>query len=145
MPRTSEPERGVYETRRANLRLLVAQYDGPTAFARRCGYRGPSYVSQMLSGHRDIHEDTARKIEALLGLPARWLDEARHGAELAPAPVDSTVLGATSTALLALLQQHRIELSDEKLLRVYELAYRDATAKGRVDEDYLRGLLRLAT
>lgn len=55
------------------------------------------------------------------------------------------MLGATSTALLALLQQHRIELSDEKLLRVYELAYRDATAKGRVDEDYLRGLLRLAT
>lgn len=144
MPRTGT-DRALYEQRRTNLRLLVAQYDGPTAFARRLDYNGPSYVSQMLSGHREIHEGTARKIERALGLPERWLDAARGAVAPAPVPVDDDALTATSAALLTILQQQQLVLSDEKLLRVYEMAYRDALAKGQVDEDYLRDLLRLAT
>lgn len=33
------------ETRRANLRVLVAQWGGPSSLATKLGYKGPSYNS----------------------------------------------------------------------------------------------------
>ncbi len=59
--------------RRTNLKLLTASSDSISAWARKYGFDA-TYVSQMLSGHRNIGEKTARKIEVSTGKPVGWLD-----------------------------------------------------------------------
>lgn len=65
----------IYEIRRDNLRLVVAER-GATSVAKACGYKGPSYISQMAGTNptRPIMEDNARKFETGLGLTKGWLD-----------------------------------------------------------------------
>ena len=67
---------GIEQTRRANLRKLVADSGGPTLLAQRLGYRNPSFIVQMTgpSPIREVSEKTARRIEASLGLPPLTLD-----------------------------------------------------------------------
>ena len=50
----------VMDTRRAKLKLLTGSQT-PTALAKLLGYSGPSYISQMIGGHRPITEKTARR------------------------------------------------------------------------------------
>lgn len=57
----------------ANLQTLVDQCDTPAAFARVYGC-SPSFVSQVLSGARNIGEKLARDLESKMGVPPGWLD-----------------------------------------------------------------------
>ena len=52
-------------TRLKNLKLLVRQWGGPASLAKKLKLSGPSYLSQLLSGHRPITEKTARKFETV--------------------------------------------------------------------------------
>lgn len=69
----------VFDTRRANLRLLADRYDGPSQLAAKLQLRHPSYLSQLIGPNpsRDISERTARAYEEKLGLAAGWLDVVR--------------------------------------------------------------------
>lgn len=58
-----------------NLRSLVRRYESQQAFAD-AAKLGVQYLNQLLKGHRNIGEKTARKIEASLKLDPGWLD---HG------------------------------------------------------------------
>lgn len=69
----------VIAIRKANLRLLLQQWEGPSTLAKKLGYAGPSYLSQIVGGHRPITEKTARDIEAKLDLPAGWMDRDKSG------------------------------------------------------------------
>jgi len=64
-----------FETRRDNLRFLVALYPSQSALAEIIGVH-PSYMNQLLHGRRNIGEKTARKIETAAGLDELWLDNA---------------------------------------------------------------------
>lgn len=75
------PMEAVHAARRANLRLLIAKYDGQQLLARKLAYN-KSYISQLVSGTKPyaISEKAARKIEEKLGLQSGWLDIARVSA-----------------------------------------------------------------
>lgn len=79
----------IYETRRENLRSLVAsQFNGRIAGLAEAVGKAPSYMSRCLTGkpeHRKrIGEQMARDIEEALFLDALWLDRAHEvGAPIA--------------------------------------------------------------
>ncbi len=62
-------------TRLQNLRRLVSDCDSQQAFADSDGL-SVQYLNQLLTGHRNIGEKTARKLEQSLRLESGWLD---HG------------------------------------------------------------------
>lgn len=68
----------LYETRRVNLRVLVAEH-GNGEISKAAGYKTASYLSQMIGAkaRREITEKTARKVEQALHLPTYWLDQER--------------------------------------------------------------------
>lgn len=56
------------------LRKAVDQVGGPAAFARLHNGVDPTYVSQLLNGHRSFGEKAARKMESLVGWAQGYLD-----------------------------------------------------------------------
>ena len=71
-----DPYKELLETRRKNLHHLVGVNRGASTVALLypCS---TSYISQLLSGKRNINERTARRLESVCGAPTRWLDKAR--------------------------------------------------------------------
>lgn len=63
----------VEETRRERFQQLVADAGGPAKMADRLG-KTASYVSQLVSGHRNIGRNAAKAIEESLDLPPNYLD-----------------------------------------------------------------------
>lgn len=64
-----------HELRRRNLAALIGTERGAIAdFAEKVGY-SDGYISQLLSGHRNIGEKVARKIEKAIGVRTKLLDE----------------------------------------------------------------------
>lgn len=61
------------DIRRRNLQLLVDKYDSQQEVADIVKI-SPQYLNQLLSGHRNIGEKTARKIEAAMKTPRLALD-----------------------------------------------------------------------
>ncbi len=73
-----------------NLKRLVAECHSQQAFADSAGLT-VQYLNQLLMGHRNIGEKTARKLERTLRLDPGWLDRGAieqqpgvAGAELSP-------------------------------------------------------------
>jgi hypothetical protein len=66
------------EIRQQNLLLILQDlFDGKTTLlATRLGKK-PAQISQWKSGHRAVHEDSARLIESAAGKPPGWMD-VRH-------------------------------------------------------------------
>ncbi|MFT0140748.1 hypothetical protein ACEK07_45985 [Alcanivoracaceae bacterium MT1] len=69
----------IQKRRVAALKALVDKYDSKAEFARRYGLE-PSYISQLLGGHRGFGEKSARNIESKVGLPEGFFDR-EEGAE----------------------------------------------------------------
>lgn len=69
----------IYEIRRARLRQLSEQFDSVKAFADALG-EDLNYFSRLVklqkNGRKNLGEAKARRIEAKLGLPIGWLDQA---------------------------------------------------------------------
>lgn len=133
------PNPSVFDIRRANLRALIAQHDGPTNLARRLGLAGPSYLSQIVSGHRNLQEKTARKWEELLGLQVGALDIAG-----AAQPVDIDLAVAIMHTVGRIAEDERKMLRPAQFAQIVELVWEDARAKGAADENFVRRLVHLA-
>lgn len=77
----------VHEVRRARMRLLLERYPTMTAFAEAIG-ETLNYTSRLVKlqkvQRRNLGEGKARKIEAMLGLPERWLDQDMDSTTKAP-------------------------------------------------------------
>lgn len=73
------------DRRVAALRREVAAVGGAASFARLHKDVDPTYVSQLLTGHRSFGEKAARKMEQRCGWPADYLDDAALRARAAPA------------------------------------------------------------
>lgn len=64
------------QRRVAVLRREVTAVGGAASFARLHKEVDPTYVSQLLTGHRSFGEKAARRMEQRCGWPAGYLDDA---------------------------------------------------------------------
>ena len=70
----------IQQVRLLNLRKLIAEFGSQAKLADTVGITA-SVISQLVTGHRDIGEKLARKIESGSGRPALWLDKSSNGVE----------------------------------------------------------------
>ena len=63
----------IQKERLNNLLKLISEYGSQAKLADAVGCT-PSVISQLVTGHRDIGEKLARKIESGAGRPLNWLD-----------------------------------------------------------------------
>lgn len=110
----------MHEIRRTNLRLLIDKRFGGVhrQLADALGRTQPQ-ITQWLNGGRNISEESARRIEHVVGEQSGWMDVPRHGPELlaaevlpiAPAPRPSlrTALEVLCTSLSVLQEAERRE------------------------------------
>lgn len=132
------------ETRRRNLKLLADQWNGPTNLAKKLKWSGPSYVTQLVNGHRPITEKTARRVEEILDLSANWLDTPHDGR--APPTLDAELLAATMAMVLAECEARDNPASPKQISEIVNLAYENAKATGgRPDLDYIKALLNIVS
>jgi transcriptional regulator with XRE-family HTH domain len=136
------------EVRRANLILLLNDlFDGTQKrLVDRLG-KGAAQISQWKSGHRSIHEDSARDIEAACGKPSGWLDVPHQSGHegltirdsVAPAPF---VMRPSLRVALEVLCEELARLEDPaRLDGVAALLRSCAVASG--DKDYIEPILTL--
>ena len=134
--------------RRANLRTVLQEQGGPASFAKKLGQAGPSFLSQMVNGHRVITEKTCRRIEREAGKPEYWMDQAHTSTEgITPTQtvrVDPSFVGAAVKMVAEIQQELKISLSPEKYAEIVNLVYENAQLTGKLDPDYSMRLVKLA-
>lgn len=113
------------ETRLANLRALIKEWDGPTKLSQRLGYRSPAFLVQISGPNptRTLSEKTARKIERDLALPLNWFDTNK---DLRPSNVDEGLLRNVVKAVVKELDG----TTPDKLAEVILLVYEDSVRNG---------------
>lgn len=135
------------EQRRANLRQVLIEQDGPASFAKKLGLSGPSFLSQMVNGHRVITEKTSRRIEKAAGKPEYWMDHAHSSVEgMGPAStvhVDPSFVGGAVQMVAEIQQELNATLSPEKYANIVNLVYENAQRTGKLDRDFSMRLVKL--
>lgn len=132
----------VHDLRKKNLKALVQQWEGPTNLAKKLGYQGPSYISQMVSGNRPITEKTARQIEDRAGLPPAWLDTVHtNGGAGRPAVVDTRLISRVVSTVGTSLEEAGVHLHPNKFAELVAMVYEEAAKTGHVDEQYVQRLI----
>ena len=111
-----------------NLRRLVAGYESQQAFAEVAGL-SVQYLNQLLGGHRNIGEKTARKIEAALRLELGWLD---RGAQRREDRIGANDQGAGLSRRALMMAQMFDQLAPEQQDAMQTLL--DALAQSKVSE-----------
>jgi transcriptional regulator with XRE-family HTH domain len=89
-----------------NLRKLIAEYGSQAKLADAVGCT-PSVISQLMTGHREVGEKLARKIESGAGRPPLWLDKPQEDSAS-----DDTKVDNLSVDDLSFIRKRR-EISDE--------------------------------
>lgn len=134
--------RDTQDVRRANLKALIAQWGGPTSLAKKLGFSGPSYLSQMVSGLRPITEKCAHKTEAALELPHGWMSSA-HDEKPQPARVDNQKMADVIKLIGASLEEAGINISPSKFADLVVMVYEKALQSGEPDEAFIKQLIKL--
>ena len=130
--------------RKKNLKALIKQWDGPTVLARKLGYSGPSYLSQLVGSQKPITEKTARYVEKTLDLPPGWLDLDQHpGGQGKTERVDSSLVARVMLAVGAALEDAGMRLSPARMADLVAFAYEHAVVGGAVDDEYIKKLVKL--
>lgn len=132
----------IAKVRRENLRRLIDQMHGPTAVAKRLGFGGPSYVSQMAAGGKPITEKTARKIEQKMGFPQFSFDT-EPGEPLPFAGTDHSLIAAVVRAVGEALEKSKLQAKPAKFAELVAIAYESAAKAGRVDQAQIERLVAL--
>lgn len=134
------------ERRRANLKRVVEELGGPTAVAKRLKLSGPSWLAQIMSGHRAFTEKTARKFEKGLGLRQGSLDLDSHYAESAkPTTVNREVpqVMETINVIQSLLTARNQTLTQVKFGQVVDTVFSHVIKTGKVDPVLVEKILDL--
>ncbi|CAB3858428.1 hypothetical protein LMG26854_03339 [Achromobacter aegrifaciens] len=133
--------------RRANLRTVLAEQGGPASFAKKLGQSGPSFLSQMVNGHRVISERTCRRIEREAGKPIYWMDQPHTGTGgVAPTQtvrVDPSFVGGAVKMVAEIQQELKTSLTPEKYADIVNLVYEHAQLTGKLDRDFSMRLVKL--
>lgn len=138
---TTEDE--VYRTRLENVRRLMAQWGGPTSLSRKLGHKNGAQMSQCAGPNptRAIGENFARSIEAKLELPRGWLDQQHEPSPSGAVRIDDELLMRASLAVTEAAGARR--LTPQQHARITSLVYDHSSAKGTVDERYVKKLLSI--
>ncbi len=142
----SHDMKSVYETRRANLRQLIANWGGPTSLAARLGHSNGSFIAQLAGPHptRDISEKVARGIEDALQLERGWMDAKDHSTTQTP-PLDDFLLAKAIQAVTLCAEDAKKKLSPATLAEIVGLVYEHAQERGGTcEEQFVQRLVRLA-
>ena len=132
------------KVRRDNLRKLIQQHGGPTALARKLGYKNAAFLVTVGGPNptRSVTERNARSIESKLGLPS--LDAV--GANPAPEGSVSTELIRESVRCVA---EHvnavGVKLTPAKFADLVVFVYLDALDKGAPSDGVIQRAVQLAT
>lgn len=131
----------VYDTRRANLRLLAKQWGGPTSLARKLNHSNGSYLAQLIGPHpsRDVSEKTAREIEKTLHLASGWMDQPHEEVPV----LDDAVLQIAVRAVAAALRDANLRPDPDRYATLVSLTVEHYRLTGRLDEHYITSLLKL--
>jgi len=131
-----------FEMRRKNLRQLTKDWGGPLPLSIKLGYSNASFIVQMAGPNpsREISEKTARRIEAALGLPSGWMDQAHTGR---PAKVNEVAVARIVRAVAAVLEDLQLDLPPARFGELVALTYEHAQLVGAVDEAYIKSLASL--
>lgn len=131
----------IYETRRANLRKLAADWGGNTTLSKRLGYSNASYMAQLIGPHptRELSEKVARGIETTLTLPTGWLD----GAKPDRPPIDNEMLARAVRVVAAAVEARKARPSPDQFSELVTMAYEHSVSRGGCDEGYINRLVGL--
>lgn len=134
------------ENRRANLRLLIQQWDGPGNLAAKLGYTNASFLVQMAGPNptREVTEKTARSFEKKLDLPAGWLDRPPAKSKPSAAAVDTTLVVDVIRLVGHEVEDSGVVLSPSKFADLVALVYADAAQAGSVRAEFVKQLIQLA-
>jgi hypothetical protein len=135
----------VFDTRRENLKALMAQWGGPTSLAKKLGHSNGSYLAQLAGPNpsREISEKVAREFEGKLDLPIGWLDKADKEHTSKPRPVDDDLLGLCVRAVAGAVRDADRSPNPDVYGTLVALAYEHTKLTGRVDEPFIQKLVRL--
>jgi len=131
----------IYETRRANLRRLMADWGGPTSLSAKLGHSNGSFLAQLVGPHpsREISEKVARGIEAKMGLPLGWLD----GPVRERPAIDDTLLAQCVRAVTGAMGDAKVKAKPDQFAELVALAYEHAAPTGTCSEVYINKIVRL--
>lgn len=135
--------REITEVRRASLRVLIAQWGGPTSLAKKLKLSGPSYLSQLVSGERPITEKTARKIEGGLDLSDGWMDEDHEENKAKPAPIDTQLVTKVVKLVGAALEEAKMQVPPSKFADLVAMVYEETLRYGQPSEEFIKRLIKL--
>ncbi len=118
------------ENRRANLRALIGQHGGPKAFSELMGYKTPSFLVQMAGPNpsRPVTEDTARAVEAKLGLQDGAMDSP-SGSPMRPLqslPQSGAPAVAIVQMLAAVWEEDKVDMPILKFAQIAGFAITEA-------------------
>lgn len=135
------------QQRRTNLKQILTEQGGSASFAKKLDLSGPSFLSQMVNGHRVITEKTSRRIEQAAGKPEYWMDHAHSSVEgLAPTAsvhVDPSFVGGAVKMVAEIQQELKVALTPEKYAEIVNLVYENAQRTGKLDRDFSMRLVKL--
>lgn len=135
-------QRDIQDVRRGNLKVLIAQWGGPTNLAKKLGLAGPSYLSQLLSGLRPITEKFASKTEVALELPTGWIS-AEQKEKAMPAAVDHSLVAKVAELIGAILEEEKLQVAPTKFSDLVVMVYEDAVTSGSPNECFIKQLVKL--
>jgi hypothetical protein len=126
------------QVRLANLRVLIERFGSAASLAEKLGWKNASFISQMLHGRRVFTEKIARFMERMCELQPEWFDRDHSEDSMAK-------LGAAKVSdIYKLLRTKAKKLDIETEAEIFSHVVDRAVATGRVDEEYLDSLLRIA-
>lgn len=137
----------VFELRRQNLARLLKESGAKTALAVKLDMT-PAQISHWLRNPKQesarlIHEESARAIEKVIGLAPGELDrDPDTPRPAAQRPVNADLLTETTRFVLSESRAGK-NTPLEKVADIVTLAYAHAVEHGRLDEAYVRQLIRL--
>lgn len=134
------------DVRRANLRHVVDELGGPTGVAKRLKLSGPSWLSQLISGHRPFTEKTARKFERILGLKQGSLDipaEALQQSQPVMANREVPQISESLEVVKSLLTRRNQTLTNAKFGAVVQIVFTQAMTTGKADAGLAEQILDL--
>jgi hypothetical protein len=105
----------ISEVRRRNIHMLVEEYGGQSGLSK-ATQKAPAYISQLVSGIRNLGEASCRSFETELGLPKGWFDIAHIPTDAnAPFPLDvwATFPPQTRAFLLGMVEFFRVNGAPE--------------------------------
>lgn len=92
----TRPDMKEQNIRVENLKAMIAKSGGIAVFARAHDGVDPTYISQLINGHRNFGERAARKMEERIGLERGALD--RQAGDDAPAQTGGITLQSIALA-----------------------------------------------